>query len=191
MYLASINCCEIYFLLSANWVFLANIASHFLGCCTTSVTSEISASAFQWLGCVWKHIFVHIWSVCWTLSWWGIEKSYLTKAIPLQPQTGGGSRIKVHWFLQPPGHRLKCELWPQPTPTPPPISQPPCGYIQSDSTQTLATVRAFHNHGDIDIFFWIGIYYSFKTLYSKEDEQHSLNYLSSIQWFVCHCYILV
>lgn len=20
-------------------------------------------------------------------------------------------RIKVHWFLQPPGHRLKCELW--------------------------------------------------------------------------------
>lgn len=23
-------------------------------------------------------------------------------------------RIKVHWFPQPPGHRLKCELWPRP-----------------------------------------------------------------------------
>lgn len=53
-------------------------------------------------------------SVCCTLSWQGREKKNLISLRQCFSNLSQAEvwRIKVHWFLQPPGHRLKCELTP-------------------------------------------------------------------------------
>lgn len=56
-------------------------------------------------------------------------------------------RIKVHWFLQPPGHGLKCELWLRPLLD---VFLPPHPHLQSHpspvSEYSLPSPVFSHNH---------------------------------------------